>query len=143
MVNITRFNPVETALENFFRSAPAWLQNADWRAAEQPAQFRMDVSENDSEYQVLAELPGVTKDDISITIDGNEISVSAEVKQEKVVKERETVLRAERYFGKVQRAFTLGHEIDPASAQAKYTDGVLTLTLPKKIGAAAKKLPVH
>jgi HSP20 family protein len=143
MVNITRFNPVESALENLFRSAPAWLQNPEWRAAEQPTQFRMDVSENDKEYQVLAELPGVRKDDISITIDGNEVSVSAEVKQEKIVKDGETVLRAERYFGKVQRAFMLGHEIDQASAQAKYADGVLALTLPKKVGAAAKKLAVH
>ena len=143
MVNITRFNPVETALENLFRSAPAWLQNPEWRAAEQPTQFRMDVSENEKEYQVLADLPGVRKDDISITIDGNEVSVSAEVKQENMVKDGETVLRAERYFGKVQRAFTLGQEIDQANAQAKYTDGVLALTLPKKIGAAAKKLAVH
>lgn len=143
MVNITRFNPVETALENFFRTAPAWLPSAEWRAAEQSPQFPMDVSENEKEYQVLAELPGVRKDDINITIDGNEVSVSAEVKQEKIVKNGDTVLRAERYFGKVQRAFTLGHEIDQASAQAKYADGVLTLTLPKKIGAAAKKIAVH
>ena len=143
MLNITRFNPIEDAVDNLFRGFPVWMPSPERRSTQQPAQFRMDVSENDSEYQVLAELPGVTKDDISITIDGNEVSVSAEVKQEKVVKERETVLRAERYFGKVQRAFTLGHEIDQAKAQAKYADGVLALTLPKKIGAAAKKLPVH
>jgi HSP20 family protein len=65
------------------------------------------------------------------------------VKQEKDAKNGDTVLRAERYFGKIQRAFTLGHEVDQANAQAKYTDGVLQLTLPKKTAAALKKLAVH
>jgi HSP20 family protein len=103
----------------------------------------MDVSENDKEYQVLAELPGVKKEEISITINGNQVSVSAEVKHEKDVKNGGTVIRAERYFGKIQRAFALGQEVDEATAQAKYSDGVLELTLPKKTAAAAKKLAVH
>jgi HSP20 family protein len=103
----------------------------------------MDVSENDKEYQVLAELPGVKKEEISITINGNEVAVSAEVKHEKVLKNDETVLCAERYYGKIQRAFSLGQEVDEASAQAKYNDGVLELTLPKKAVATAKKLMVH
>lgn len=103
----------------------------------------MDVAENDKEYRVLAELPGVKKDEISITINGNEVAVSAEVKQEKVAANGETVLRAERYYGKIERAFTLHHEVDDTSAKAKYNDGVLELTLPKKSVAAAKKLAVH
>src|SRR5207302_10268185 len=64
----------------------------------------------------------------SITINGNEVAVSAEVKHEKVVKNGETVLCAERYYGKIQRAFSFGQEVDEASAQAKYNDGVLELT---------------
>jgi HSP20 family protein len=64
------------------------------------------------------------------------------VKHEKDVND-ETVLRAERYYGKIQRAFTLGQEVDEATAQAKYNDGVLELTLPKKTVAAAKRLAVH
>ena len=103
----------------------------------------MDVSENEREYQVLAEMPGLKKDEISITINGNEVSVSAELKHEKDVKKDDTLLHSERYFGKIQRAFTLGHEIDQANAQAKYTDGVLQLTLPKKTAAALKKLAVN
>ena len=106
-------------------------------------QFRMDVTENDKEYQVLAELPGVKKEEISITINGNEVAVSAEVKHERDVKNGEAVLRAERYYGKIERAFALGQEVDEATAQAKYTDGVLELTLPKKAAAAAKRLVVH
>jgi HSP20 family protein len=53
------------------------------------------------------------------------------------------VLRSERYYGKIQRAFTLGQDVDEATAQAKYSDGVLELKLPKKTVAAAKKLAVH
>src|SRR3989454_5833884 len=142
MVNITRYYPLEDTFENWFRGAPMWLPNPETRAPA-PTQFRMDVSENDKEYQVLAELPGVKKEDISITINGNEVAVSAEVKHEKDVENGETVLRADRYYGKIQRAFTLGQEVDDATAQAKYNDGVLELTLPKKTVAPAKRLAVH
>jgi HSP20 family protein len=102
----------------------------------------MDVTENDKEYQVLAEMPGVKKEDISITINGNEVSVSASV-QENVVKNGDTVLCAERSYGTIKRAFSLGQEVDEALAQAKYNEGVLELTLPKKTAAAAKRLAVH
>src|SRR5438309_9997560 len=142
MLNITRYYPLEDTFENWFRGLPVWLPNPEPRAPS-PTQFRMDVSENDKEYQVLAELPGVKKEDISITINGNEVAVSAEVKREKDAENSETVLRAERYYGKIERAFSLGQEVDEATAQAKYNDGVLELTLPKKAVAAAKRLAVH
>lgn len=142
MLNINRFNPLEDSLDNLFRGVPVWLPSPERRAAA-PAQFRMDVTENDKEYQVLAELPGVKKEEISITINGNEVAVSAEVKQERVLKNGDTVLRAERFYGTIQRAFSLGQEVDEASAQAKYNDGVLELTLPKKAAAAGKRLAVH
>jgi HSP20 family protein len=141
MVNITRFNPFEDAFENLFRGVPVWLPNPETRAPA-PTPFRMDVTENDREYQVLAELPGVKREEISITIRGNEVAISAEVKHEKDVND-ETVLRAERYYGKIQRAFALAQEVDEATAQAKYSDGVLELTLPKKTVAEAKRLAVH
>ncbi len=142
MLNITRFNPLEDAFENLFRSVPVWLPSPEARTTA-PTQFRMDVSENDREYQVLADLPGVKKEDISITISGNQVAVSAEVKHEKDVEKGETMLRGERYYGKIQRAFALGQEVDQATAQAKYNNGVLELTLPKKTVAAAKRLQVH
>jgi len=142
MVNITRFNPFDDAFDNLLHGVPVWLPHLDRREAA-PAQFRIDVSENERQYQVLAEMPGLKKEEISITINGNEVSVSAELKQEKDAANGDTVLRAERYFGKMQRAFSLGHEVDQANATAKYTDGVLQLTLPKKIAAAQKKLAVH
>ena len=142
MVHITRFNPLQDAFENLLRGVPAWRPAAETNTSA-PMKFRMDVTENDKEYQVLAELPGVKKEEISITISGNEVTVSAEVKHEKDVKNGETVLRAERYYGKIERAFSLGQEVDEATAEAKYNDGVLELTLPKKTVAAAKRLAVH
>ena len=142
MLNITRLSPLEDTFENLLRGVPMWLPVPETRAPA-PTQFRMDVSENDKEYQVLAELPGVKKEEISITINGNEVSVSAEVKHEKDAENSGTVLRTERYFGRLQRAFALAQEVDEATAQAKYTDGVLELTLPKKALAATKKLAVQ
>jgi HSP20 family protein len=140
MLNITRFNPLEDTFDNLLRGLPVWMPSPEKRAA---TPFRMDVTENDKEYQVLAELPGVKKEEISITINGNEVAVSAEVKHEKVVKNGDTVLCAERYYGTLKRQFSLAQEVDEASAQAKYADGVLELTLPKKTLAAVKKLAVH
>ena len=142
MINITRFNPLEDAFENLLRGVPVWLPDPETRAPA-PAQFRMDVTENDKEYVVRAEMPGVKKDEISVTIDGNEVTVSAEVKQEKDIKNGETVVHAERYYGKIQRVFALGQEVDEATARAMYQDGVLELRLPKKAVAAVKKVVVN
>jgi HSP20 family protein len=104
---------------------------------------RIDVAEQNGEYKVLAELPGVKKEDIKVNIDGDEVSISAESRTQRDEKDGERVLHSERYFGKIERAFRLSQEIDETRASAKYTDGVLELTLPKKAAAAAKQLPVQ
>jgi HSP20 family protein len=70
------------------------------------------------------------------------VSISAEVKQEKEVKEGARVVHSERYYGKVSRAFRLGQEIDQAGAVAKFADGVLELTLPKKAAATRKQINI-
>ncbi len=104
--------------------------------------IRMDVSEKENTYLVQADMPGLKKEDIKIEIDGNEVSISAETKNEKDLKDGEHVLRAERYYGKVSRKFTLASEVDEAAASAKYENGVLELALPKKVVAKAKLLAV-
>lgn len=83
---------------------------------QQEVQIKVDVSEDDKAYTVHAEIPGVKKEDIHVTIDGNQVFISAEVKNEKETKEGEKVLRSERYYGKVSRAFTLAQDVDEASA---------------------------
>jgi HSP20 family protein len=109
---------------------------------EAPA-IKVDVREEAEAAGVHAELPGVKKEDIHVHIDGAVVAISAERKQEKEVKEGERVLRTERYFGKVSRSFQLGQEIDEERATAKFTDGVLDLTLPKKATPQARKLSIQ
>jgi len=92
---------------------------------------------------VRAEIPGVKKDDINISIDGDQVAISAEVKNEKDVKDGERTLRAERYYGKVYRAFQLGQPADEDGAVAKYNDGILELTLPKKAAASVKRISIQ
>lgn len=106
-------------------------------------QIKTDIKEDDKTYTVHAEIPGVKKEDIQVSIDGNLLSISAEVKKEKEEKQGEKVLRSERYYGKVSRSFTLGQDVDDSAAQAKYADGVLELTLPKKAVSSAKKLAIQ
>lgn len=140
MANITRFNPANDALDDLFRG---FFMRPVRFEGQSEVQIKMDVSEDDSAYKVHAEIPGVKKEDIHVHIDGNQVSISAEVKSEKEVKEGEKLLRSERYYGSVSRAFSLGQDVDEAAAQAKYNDGVLELTLPKKVAVTAKKLVIQ
>ena len=138
MANITRLDPLEDLFRGFF------VRPVDLNAnQQQPPSIKMDVKEQGDDYLVHAELPGVKKEDIHVVVDGNQVSISAEVKQEKEVKEGERVLRSERYFGKVTRSFQLGQEIDDAKAAAKFNDGVLELTLPKRAASPNKRLTVE
>jgi HSP20 family protein len=142
MANLVRRDPF--AIDDMFDDLFRGFFVRPVRFEGQPEiQIKMDVKENDKAYTVHADIPGVKKDDIHVNIEGNVVSISAEVKKEKEEKEGEKVLRSERYYGKVARSFTLGHDIDEANAQAKYADGVLELTLPKKAAGSARKLAVQ
>ena len=107
-----------------------------------PSQIKIDVKEDDAAYTVHAEVPGVPKEDIHISIDGNVVSLRAEVRQHDEKKEGEKVLRSERYFGAVARSFQLPVDVDATQANAKYDNGVLTLTLPKKQGNKTQRLMI-
>jgi HSP20 family protein len=108
-----------------------------------PAQIKVDLKESDNAYTVNAEIPGVSKDEIHVGIDGNVVTLRAEVKQQDSKTEGEKVLRSERYYGAVSRSFQLPVDIDAAQARAKYDSGVLTLSLPKKTGQSSKRLTVE
>ena len=140
MANITRHDPLETTdpLDTLFRGffRPVQMDR------EMP-QIRMDVKEDEKSYTVHADIPGANKEDIHVTIDGNTVAISAEVKKRTEQKEGEKVLRRERYFGRTSRSFALEQEVDEATATARYQDGVLELVLPKKAAAAARRLAVQ
>jgi len=140
MANVARFNVVNNTLDEMLRGF--FVRPLDFEAAA-PAQPRVDISEQEGGYTVRAEIPGVKKEDINVAIDGNQVEISAEVKNETEVKEGEKVLRSERYYGRVYRAFALGQDIDEAATEARYADGVLELKLPKKASAKAKRISIQ
>jgi HSP20 family protein len=105
-------------------------------------QIKMDVKEADGMYTIKAEIPGVKKDDIRVSVEGNRVTISAEVKKEQEEKEGERLIRSERSYGMASRSFTLADEVDQGKAQAKYADGVLELTLPKKAGSSRKEIAI-
>jgi HSP20 family protein len=139
MAYVTRYDPFGDLVDDIFGgfvARPVGL--------EVPARsMKVDVAEQNGDYRVVAELPGVKKEDIRVNIDGDQVSISAETRVEKEAKDGERVLHSERYVGKVARAFRLADEIDESRASAKYSDGVLELTLPKKAAAAAKQLTIQ
>jgi HSP20 family protein len=140
MANITRFDPFSDYIDDVFRRA---LRPVRWELEDQPLQIKLDVAENDKSYTVKAEVPGVKKEDINVQVEGNQVSITAQSTREKDVKEGEKVIRSERYYGSLSRSFSLPFEVDQAGASAKYADGILELTLPKKSGSATKKLNVQ
>lgn len=131
--------------EDFFRDvAPAfYVRPLHGDTLPQPSQIRIDVKEDDAAYQVQAELPGVPKEDIQVSIDGAVVTLRAEVRQHDEKKDGEKLLRSERYFGSVARSFQLPQEVDAAKSKAKYDNGVLTLTLPKKLEGKVQRLAVE
>ena len=93
-------------------------------------------------YKVKAEIPGVIKDDIHVSIEGSRVSISAEVKKETEEQKGERVIRSERSYGMASRSFSLADEVDQGKVQAKYADGVLELTLPKIPGSSRKDISI-
>ena len=142
MANVSRYDPFgdvfDDLLKGFFVRPIAY----EGQPAT-PARIKIDVSEKDNAYIVHAEIPGVKKEDIQVNIDGDQVSISAEARAEKETKENERVLHRERYYGKVARAFRLGTDIDQSAANAKFADGVLELTLPKKADVAGRQLTIQ
>lgn len=148
MANITRWDPFgEIGRFDPFRDVDDLFKGFTlrpvFRGMEAEPEIKVDISEEDKGYLVKAEIPGVKKEDIQVSIDGNRVSISAEVRKEKEEKEGKKVVRSERYYGRQYRAFSLESDIDESKAQAKYQDGILELTLPKKPGSEARKIAVQ
>lgn len=145
--NLTKFDPFSDLspfdafgnMDDFFRE---FSLLPPMRAMRAEPRIRADVAETEQAYTVKAEIPGVKKEDIKIAVEGNRVAINAEVREEK--DERTTgMVRSERYYGKHSRSFTLPQEVDESKAEAKYENGLLMLTLPKKAGTGAKQLTVQ
>ena len=137
MNSLIRRDPLDDLFRGFF------VRPVDFGSQPEAPAVKIDVKEQDNGYLVHAEVPGVKKEDIHVAIDGAVVSISAERREETEVREGERALRTERYFGKVSRSFQLAQEIDEAQVTAKYVDGVLELTLPKKAAAQARRIAIQ
>ena len=115
-----------------------------WRAdmTQRAPQIKLDVNENEGNFLIKAEMPGVRKEDIDVRIDGNQVTISAELKKESDEKKEGRVVRSERQYGYASRSFTLSCAVDETKANAKMQDGVLNLTLPKKTTTSSRRLPI-
>ncbi|MFM9885765.1 MAG: Hsp20/alpha crystallin family protein [Burkholderiales bacterium] len=148
MANLVRWDPFQSfprmhAFDDSFDDLLRRFGRSPTTRHDEAVAIAVDVSEDDKAYTVKAEIPGVKKEDIGVSVDGNQVTIQAEVKKEKEEKEGGKVLRSERYYGAMYRSFTLPMDVDQAKADAQYADGVLQLVLPKKVGAGVKKLEVR
>lgn len=148
MTNITRFDP----FNDLVRFEPLWdfndLLNVPamrgmWRNLPAVPPIKVDLSEDDKVYHVKAEIPGLRKEDIKVSIDGNQVSISTNMNKETEERNGERLIRSERYCGSQFRSFTLEQNIDEGKTQAKYENGVLELTLPKKAMPTARHVVVN
>jgi HSP20 family protein len=140
MANITRYSPFEDLFTDFTKGF--WVKPLAF-PAETDVRMKVDVQENDKAFTVHAEIPGVKKDDIQVDINGNMVSIRAEMKQEKEEKKGDKVIYSERSYGMASRSLSLPGDVDTQGASASYKDGVLDLTLPKKASAQSKHLAIQ
>lgn len=139
MANITRYNPFEELFGDLGKGF--WVRPVGL-PPEADLSMKLDVKEDERAFTVHAEIPGVKKEDIHVDVEGDHVTVRAEVKQEKEEKKGEKVIHSERRYGMVSRSFTLPVDVDAQGAKAEYRDGLLNLVLPKKAGSAAKRISV-
>ena len=141
MQNVISYDPRnEAGLDELFRG---FFKPVRLEGAPTPVMIKMDVIETENGYLVHSEMPGVKKEDINVAIEGNLVTITAEVKREWEQKEGDRMLRNERYFGNVYRSFTLPVELDEMACEAKYDNGVLELKLVSKAAAPGKRLAIQ
>ena len=127
MANIARFDPfvdVDDLLRGF-RLAPM-----RWNGESEP-KVKVDVKEDEKAYTIHAEVPGAKKEDLKVTIDGNQVAISAEIERASEEKAGGRVVHSERYYGNLYRSFSLDSAVDESGGSATYKDGVLDMVLPK------------
>jgi HSP20 family protein len=141
MANLTRLDPLNELVDDLFKGF--FVRPVAFEGRGEAPRMKVDVAEKNGAYTITAELPGVNKEDIQVTIDGAQVTLSAETKREREVQQDERVLHTERSYGKVTRSFSLPQELDEGKAEAKFRDGVLELVVPKKAAAARKQISIQ
>lgn len=145
MTNLTRYDPFSLSrldpFESLVRDFMPSTYRSMLRTAGEPG-MPIEVQELEKSFLLTVEIPGVKKGDIDISISGNQVTINAESRQEKMASgAREWC--SERWYGSFSRTIHLPQEIEEKGADASYVDGLLHLTLPKKASSMARKLQVH
>ena len=141
MQNLMSYDPrTDSGFDELFRG---FFKPVRVEAAPTPVVIKMDVTETENGYLIHSEMPGVKKGDIDVAIEGNQVTITAEVKQEWEKKEGDRLLRNERYFGNIYRSFTLPAELDDSACEATYENGILELKLVRKTAAPGKRLAIR
>ncbi len=134
--------------DNFFDSlfnnvAPGFfIRPLHGEGLPEASQIKIDIKEDDKQFIVHADIPGVDKENIDLSIEGATVTIRAEIKQHDEQHENGKVLRSERYYGSLARSFQLPDKINTEKAEASYKNGVLLLTLPKLVNGQAAKLTI-
>ena len=103
----------------------------------------VDIHETESGYSVKADFPGLSRDEIDVSVDNNVLTISAEYKDEAEEKDGTRLIRQERRVGQYSRSFNLGKDIDESAIEAEFDNGVLTLQIPKgDVAPARKQIPI-
>jgi len=141
---LTRFERFDDLFPEMFRR---FMRPAMPSSFDVPAEIRVDVSETDKGYEVRAEVPGFRKEEIHVTIDGSYVSISADTKREKEEQDKsrkgDRTLVKELFYSSASRGFRLEHDVDEKNSVAKFEDGILKLSLPKKQEAASRVLNIQ
>ncbi len=145
IMSLIKWEPLNE-IENLLGRALSWpttrsqplLGVGDWNP-------RVDISESDGTYLIKADIPGVSKDAIKVSMDNGMLTIEGERKQEKE-EENKRFHRIERFYGSFTRSFTLPEDADPTAIKAAAQDGQLTVTIPRKestTAATAVQVPVE
>lgn len=126
------FTDLDSLFEDFFPNRRVFRDNRLFSP-------QVDIAEHDSEYVIKADLPGLKKDDINLTLEDGVLTLQAEHTEETKKEEQGKVIRRERRTGRYVRSFTVGRAVTEKDIGAKFENGVLTLTIPKKETPAAEK----
>jgi HSP20 family protein len=143
MATITRWNPfrelaaIQSAMDHFFED-----NFNEMRSTGLGNNLPIDAHETPDTYVLVADLPGVSSDQINVNLHDNTLSIGVEVAQPEL-DENTRVLLQERFYGKLTRSFTLPQKIDADKVEADFENGVLTLTLPKAAEARPRQISIN
>jgi HSP20 family protein len=133
---------VESMVEDMFAPFTTGQQMSQW-AGESISAPRINVSENEKSFEIEAEMPGVKKEDVKVSVENQRVTIEAESKRDTEERQGENVVYAEHSARKYMRSFSLPADVDETAAQAHLENGIRRLSLPKKQAGAATRLTVQ